>query len=219
MYSLLDEIFIQHLGYLFTFLALSVKDMLRLRVILAVAQIFAGFYQFQVGRLDVVIWNGIFTVVNIYHIIRIINERKTIFIPNEIKDIYKNIFNDFTTREFMNFWDLGKYKESHNSLLIKEGEKQKHLYLILDGNVSVKRNNKLLNNLKRGKFVAEMSLITNEPASADIYSNDNMKYIVWNQDELKHFQISNKNLWIKLHNILSKDLIDKIKTTGKNEEN
>ena len=42
-----------------------------------------------------------------------------------------------------------------------------------------------------------------------------MEYNSWNQTELKHFQTSNKNLWIKLHNILSKDLIDKIKTTGK----
>ena len=58
-----------------------------------------------------------------------------------------------------------------------------------------------------------MSLITNEPANADIYSNDDMKYIVWKQEELKHFEKTNKDLWIKLHNILSKDLIEKIKTT------
>ena len=215
MFYLIKESYIQHLGYLFTFLALSVKDMLRLRIILAIAQILLGIYQLSVSRFDVVIWNTIFTIVNIYHIIRIINERKIVFIPDEIKDIYNNIFNDFTTREFMNFWNLGKYKKSSNTLLIKEGEKQKHLYLILKGDVVVKRDEHILNNLKRGKFIAEMSLITNEPASANIYSNNNMEYIVWNQDELKHFQVSNKNLWIKLHNILSKDLIDKIKTTGK----
>ena len=215
MFDLIKESYIQHLGYLFTFLALSVKDMLRLRIILAIAQVLLGIYQLSVSRFDVVIWNTIFTIVNIYHIIRIINERKIVFIPDEIKDIYNNIFNDFTTREFMNFWNLGKYKKSSNTLLIKEGEKQKHLYLILKGDVVVKRDEHILNNLKRGKFIAEMSLITNEPASANIYSNNNMEYIVWNQDELKHFQVSNKNLWIKLHNILSKDLIDKIKTTGK----
>tara|TARA_Y100001968_G_scaffold104173_1_gene94145 strand:- start:1033 stop:1680 length:648 start_codon:yes stop_codon:yes gene_type:complete len=215
MFYLIKESYIQHLGYLFTFLALSVKDMLRLRIILAIAQILLGIYQLSVSRFDVVIWNTIFTIVNIYHIIRIINERKIVFIPDEIKDIYNNIFNDFTTREFMNFWNLGKYKKSSNTLLIKEGEKQKHLYLILKGDVVVKRNEHILNTLKRGKFIAEMSLITNEPASANIYSNNNMEYIIWDQDELKHFQVSNKNLWIKLHNILSKDLIDKIKTTGK----
>ena len=65
--------------------------------------------------------------------------------------------------------------------------------------------------MKRGKFIAEMSLITNEPASADIFSNKSLKYIAWNQDELRHLQKSNKELWIKLHNILSKDLINKIK--------
>ena len=215
MFDLIKESYIQHLGYLFTFLALSVKDMLRLRIILAIAQVLLGIYQLSVSRFDVVIWNTIFTIVNIYHIIRIINERKIVFIPDEIKDIYNNIFNDFTTREFMNFWNLGKYKKSSNTLLIKEGEKQKHLYLILKGDVVVKRDEHILNNLKRGKFIAEMSLITNEPASANIYSNNNMEYIVWNQDELTHFQVPNKNLWIKLHNILSKDLIDKIKTTGK----
>ena len=216
MQYLLDQIIIQHLGYLFTFLALSVKDMLRLRIILAIAQVLAGLYQAQIGRYDVVLWNGVFTVVNVYHIIRIINERKIIFVPNEIKDIYENIFSDFTTKEFMNFWNLGIYKDSSDSLLIKEGEKQNHLYLIIDGQVTVKRNDKILNSLGRGKFVAEMSLITNEPATADIYSDKKMKYICWNQDELKHFQVSNKDLWIKLHNILSKDLIHKIKTTNKN---
>ena len=215
MFDLIKDSYIQHLGYLFTFLALSVKDMLRLRVILAIAQILLGIYQFSALRFDVVIWNTIFTVVNIYHIIRIVNERKIVFVPDEIKDIYNDIFNDFTTKEFMNFWNLGEYKKSSDALLVKEGEKQKHLYLILKGNAIVKRNENILNTLKRGKFIAEMSLITNEPASANIYSNNNMEYIAWNQNELKHFQTSNKNLWIKLHNILSKDLIDKMKTTGK----
>ena len=217
MFILIDEIIIQHLGYLFTFLALSVKDMLRLRIILAIAQILSGLYQAQVGRYDVVLWNGIFTIVNVYHIIRIINERKIVLIPDEIKDIYEKIFSNFTSKEFMNFWSLGNYNNSSNSLIIKEGEKQNNLLLILNGEVTVKRGETILNKLGRGKFIAEMSLITNEPATADIYSNENIKYISWNQNELKHFQVSNKNLWIKLHNILSKDIIEKIKTLNHNE--
>ena len=209
----MSDYYLQHLGYIFTFLALTIKDVLWLRIILAIAQILLGIYQFFVGRMDIVIWNGIFTIVNIYHIIKIIHSRKPIYIPNEIQDIYNNIFNNFTDREFMNFWNLGEYATSSNTILIKEGEKQKGLYLILNGSITVKRNNKILNTLKRGKFIAEMSLITNEPANADIYSNDDMKYIVWKQEELKHFEKTNKDLWIKLHNILSKDLIEKIKTT------
>ena len=215
MLEFLKDNYIQHLGYLFTFLALSIKDVLWLRIMLALAQVLLGVYQLSENQLEIVFWNAIFTIVNIYHIIRIINDRKIIYIPKEIKDIYENIFNDFTTKEFMNFWNLGTYKISADSLLIKEGEKQKNLYLILSGDVSVKRHNEILNKLGRGKFIAEMSLITNEPASADIYSVKEIKYISWNQGELRHLQDSNKDLWIKLHNILSKDLIEKIKTTSK----
>ena len=75
---------IQHLGYIFTFLALSVKDVLWLRVILATAQIILGVYQFVEQRYDVVFWNAIFTFVNMYHIIRIINDRKPVEVPDEI---------------------------------------------------------------------------------------------------------------------------------------
>ena len=177
MFSLIDEIIIQHLGFIFTSLALSVKDMLRLRIILAIAQITAGVYQVMIDRYDVVLWNIVFTIVNIYHIIRIINERKIVLIPDEIKDIYENIFSDFTSKEFMNFWSLGNYNKSSDSLLIKEGEKQNNLYLILNGKVIVKRGDDILNELSRGKFIAEMSLITNEPATADIFSGEEVKYI------------------------------------------
>ena len=56
---------IQHLGYIFTFLALSVKDVLWLRVILATAQIILGVYQFVEQRYDVVFWNAITLVLSL----------------------------------------------------------------------------------------------------------------------------------------------------------
>tara|TARA_Y100001968_G_scaffold93066_1_gene83650 strand:+ start:886 stop:1458 length:573 start_codon:yes stop_codon:yes gene_type:complete len=187
-----------------------------LRIVLAVAQTLLGIYQWMEGRIDIVIWNSVFTIINCYHIYRIIDERRPIKIPYEIKDIYEKIFNNFTTKEFMNFWNLGEYKEIKDSQIILEGEKLDHLILILSGKAIVKKDEQSINTLERGKFVGEMSLITNEPASADIFSNDELKYIMWNQSQLKHFEKTNKDLWIKLHNILSKDLINKIKVFSVN---
>jgi len=208
--------FIQHIGYVFTFLAISIKDVLWLRIVLALAQILLGIYQWLEGRLDIVAWNCIFTLINCYHIYKIIDERKPIKVPNQISDIYQNIFNNFTTKEFVNFWNLGEYKVIENSQIVYEGEKQDHLILILSGNASVKIGNQFVNKLGRGKFVGEMSLITNEVASADIFSDGEMQYIMWSQDRLKHFEKTNKDLWMKLHNILSKDLIKKIKVFSVN---
>tara|TARA_A100001011_G_C14258291_1_gene821122 strand:- start:39 stop:224 length:186 start_codon:yes stop_codon:yes gene_type:complete len=56
-----------------------------------------------------------------------------------------------------------------------------------------------------------MSLISNETASADIFVKENVEFIIWDQARLRYFEKINKDLWIKLHNILSKDLIKKIK--------
>ena len=208
--------FIQHLGYIFTFVAISIKDVLWLRIVLAVAQTLLGIYQWMENRIDVVVWNSIFTIINCYHIYRIKDERTPIKIPDEIKDIYINMFKNFTTKEFINFWNLGDYKIIKNSQIVFEGKKQEHLLLILSGEASVIKENKVINTLGRGKFVGEMSLITNEPASADIISKNEIKYIMWDQQMLKHFEQTNKDLWIKLHNILSKDLIDKIKVFSSN---
>ena len=62
-----------------------------------------GVYQFIEQRLDVVL-EWVFTFVNLYHINRIINDRKPVVIPEAIKDIYENIFYNLTTKEFMKYW-------------------------------------------------------------------------------------------------------------------
>ena len=55
-------------------------------------------------------------------------------------------------KEFINFWSLGEIVSKKNKQIIKEGQKQKHLLLILSGKVQVKKNNKLINILNRGNF-------------------------------------------------------------------
>ena len=84
--------------------------------------------------------------------------------------------------------------------------------MILRGFAKVTRNEKILTMLSRGDFIAEMSFLTEEPASADVYLENNVKYIMWNQSELRHMQKSNLDFWGKLHNVLTRDLIKKIKS-------
>ena len=42
-----------------------------------------------------------------------------------------------------------------------------------------------------------MSFLTEEPASADVYLEDNVKYIMWNQEELRHMQKLNTDFFIQ----------------------
>ena len=203
---------IQHLGYIFTFLALSVKDVLWLRIILATAQIILGVYQFIEQRYDVVFWNTIFTFVNMYHIVRIINDRKPLKVPYEIQDIYKNIFFNLTSKEFMYYWNLGEFHSGINDNIINEGEKQEDLFLILEGEAIVKKNSNKIASLSRGNFIAEISFLTQEAATAYVFLDKYVKYIKWNQEKIRHFQTTNIGFWSKLHHVLTRDLIKKIKS-------
>ena len=211
MFDFFTKDSIQHLGYIFTFLALSIKDVLWLRVILATAQIILGIYQFITMRYDVVFWNLIFTCVNFYHIIRIMQERKPVKIPNEIIDIYNKLFYKMTSREFVYFWNLGEIYIDQNKTVIEEGHAVDSLYLVLEGDPLISRNSKELAKLSRGSFIAEMSLVTEEPATADVIFKEQVKCMLWNQEQIRHLKKSNPDFWIKLHDVLSADLIQKMK--------
>ena len=211
-----NEFIFVNVGFGLVFLALAIRESLWLRIILTVAYVFRLIYSFYfVGNLNISLWNVAFILVNIVMIAIILDERKIHLIPDELKDIKSTIFDALTSKEFVYLWSIGNLIEiEKNHRIIKEGIHQEKLMFILSGTAVVLRNDKVIANLSRGQFIAEMSLITNEPASADIYSNKDIQYIMWEQAELRHFEKTNKDLWIKLHNILSKDLIEKIKTTN-----
>jgi CRP/FNR family transcriptional regulator, cyclic AMP receptor protein len=52
--------------------------------------------------------------------------------------------------------------------IVEEGTMGVGFYLILDGKVEVKKKDKVLANLSRGQFFGEMSLIEEQPRTADV---------------------------------------------------
>ncbi len=52
--------------------------------------------------------------------------------------------------------------------IVKEGDDGVGFYLIVDGDVEVRRKGKLLSKLGKGDFFGEMSLIDRQPRSADV---------------------------------------------------
>ena len=68
-----------------------------------------------------------FIWVNIIQIIIRFRERQDLEIPNEIQDLYENIFNTKSHREFLYFWDSGKIYQVKKGVLINSGETQSDL--------------------------------------------------------------------------------------------
>jgi len=201
-----------HLAYLITFVALSIKDVLFLRIVLSVACLLQVIYQLGFNNNpDIAVWNALFLVTNLIQVVKLIKERAPVKIPDDIVDIYRTKFSDMTHREFLYFWSLGKQKNVTDSALIKEGEYQKSLFLILSGNAAVSRDGRVIATLHRPEFVGEISFITREPASANVDAKSILYYIEWDQEELRRVKAKNANFWTKLNQCLGEDLARKIK--------
>ena len=201
-----------NLAYLMTFTALSIKEVLWLRIILACSHsmIFINNYYYA-GNYNVAIWNSIFIIVNLVQVFRIYDDRKPRLIPDELKDFYDGIFNEFSPKEFLYFMQLGEIVKNTDKKIISSGDYQRELLLILNGTASVRREDVNIASLKRGQFIGEISFLTDQPASADVYAGkDELKYIKWDQQKIKAIKLSNHAFWIKLNSVLTNDLTRKV---------
>ena len=120
-----------HLAYLITFIALSIRDVLFLRIVLSVACCLQVVYQYGFNNNpDIAFWNASFLAINLFQVVKIIKERSPVKIPDDIVDIYRTKFSDMTHREILYLWSLGKQKDVNDVTLINEGEYQKSLFLM-----------------------------------------------------------------------------------------
>jgi len=210
------ETILVNLGYLLMLLALIVRDILWLRSILMSGQLLLAVYNFHIDNKIVACWNILFFCINTIQVIRLIRERRPIELPLDLADLHKTIFSTMSRREFLYFWHMGSIKEFSDNYIIRANQHLNELYLILLGSVNVMKDGKKLAELSKGRFIAEMSFLTGEPASADIIAEGQVRYISWNQEKLRSLEQLNPELLIKIQNILGKDLVGKIKVASNN---
>jgi len=213
-----QSVIILNLGYALTFIALAIREVLWLRVTLTAAQIsLFTYHYYYADNQSAAFWTAIFVIVNSYNIIKIILERRPKIIPDEIRDLYDGIFSSLTTREFLYFWNMGRIRFVKDEFLIHSGEKQNNLLLVLSGTANVEVNGKPIAKLDRGAFIAEISFLSGEPASADVHATDELIFISWRSERLKNMQHENPSFWMKLQHALSEDLIKKVKPQAKKD--
>ncbi|HFE64193.1 MAG TPA: cyclic nucleotide-binding domain-containing protein [Caldithrix sp.] len=200
-----------NLGYGLMLIALAVREIFWLRTILIAAQLSLFTYAIAAHNNNVAFWNFLFFVINTYQVIRLLKERRPIEIPQELEDIYANVFSTMTRREFLYFWHIGSRTEANNVQLIKQGVPLTELYFILKGKVNVIKDGRKIAELGRGSFVAEMSFLTGEPASARVVADGQIEHISWKQEKIRSLEQLNPNLFIKIQNILGRDLAGKVK--------
>lgn len=206
----MERLFV-NFGYAFMLVGITIKDILWLRIVLIFGHGFIWLYAFTTGNNPVVFWNTLFIIINGFRIINLWRERRPYQIPEHLADLYDTIFHAMSRKEFLDFWSLSRPAEYSGETIIKDGEPIGSLSLVFAGKVLVKKGNRILAQLERGKFLGEMGYLTGDAASADVVADGIVVLHSWSFHTLTKLKRDKPELLIKLQNIIGMDLSRKIR--------
>jgi len=90
------------------------------------------------------------------------------------------LFSSFSDKQLKSVIKTAKEKEfAKGDAIVREGEQTKAgFYLILEGQVEVKRGDKVLTKLGSGQFFGEMAVLDEKPRSADVLTLTDTKCLL-----------------------------------------
>lgn len=159
------------------------KNELWLRILLTAAAVGFVLWGSMIDNGSVIIWNSLFGAISIFAIVRLIHQRRSIQLSEELTRIKSHLLPTVSNRDFLAFWGLGTVRDTE-APLTTEGSQVEELMLILDGEVSVKRGDKEIARLGAMDIVGEMSFVTGEAASATVVPVGSVRVHCWSRSEL-----------------------------------
>lgn len=158
---------------------------LRVLAIIAAASTFPYFY-FQVEPLwSALFWQGCFLAVNLVNLLILLHSmRATNFDQNQFL-AYEIKFSDLKPHEvrpIFKYADQRLVEAGHT--VLKDGEKNHVLYLILTGECRVIKNGIEVAVLRQGQFVGELSFISGDTVSADVVTNKTTNLMSWDKRKM-----------------------------------
>lgn len=113
-------------------------------------------------------------------------ERRPVSLSPELESVYNSRFKNMKRRDFLNFWHFGNEICYLNAKVCEEGEDPEQLMFLVNGKADVTQGDKLLTSLESNNFIAEMSYMSECPASADVMITGTT--IVWTRKKLTEIE-------------------------------
>lgn len=201
-------------AYVFMVLSPLFRKMLWLRVTVVVSSIFFVAYGLAADARSVVVWNALFGLFHLYHVVRLVMARRAVRLRPEEQLIRDRLFPQMELEDFIYFWEMGRPQHFADEFLCRAGRTQKKLILILDGYADVtSADGEFLAEAAPNELVGEMSFLSGNPATADVRSRGELLARVWVQDDLRGLERLRPSAALSLTRSLGSALSVKVGTT------
>ncbi len=210
-----------NLANLFYIIGSSFRDQIYIRASFIAAAFFELYYDFYQGTEPLwinITWLVPLIAINSYYLIKLLYEKKTLFLEDYEQTIY---YRNFSKTNKLIFKRIIKNSErviiESNENIIKEDEDNDSFYLIVSGVASIKVKSNFITVISDGTFVGEMSFLTGHTPSATVKAETQINLLKWNKETMKKVMEEDNEVNNAFKVILSNDLIAKIK--NQNESN
>jgi hypothetical protein len=159
---------------------------LRLLAVIAAASTFPYFYFQSEPLWSALFWQSCFLSVNLVNLLVLVYSMRKGNFDEEEELAYRLKFSSLKPYEMRPIFKRAqKISLDDGEALLRDGQENRKLYLILYGHCRVSRQDIEVTMLGPGHFVGELSFVSGEPASADVVAADPVRLMAWDLNDLR----------------------------------
>ena len=186
---------------------------LRVLAIIAAASTFPYFY-FQLEPLwSALFWQGCFLAVNLFNLLILLHSMRATNFDEDEDLAYEIKFSElkpYEVRPIFKVADRTSVAAGH--VLLKDGDQNQSLFLILAGECKVIKNDAEIAVLGPGHFVGELSFLSGHAVSADVITAGDVKLMSWDKRKLGPLFKRHGLYESYFHSLCSIDVAGKLRT-------
>lgn len=158
---------------------------LRLLAIIAAASTFPYFY-FQTEPLwSALFWQSCFLTVNLVNLLILLFSMRAANFDDDEERAYKLKFSDLKPYEVRTIFKYATRSSiAAGQVLLKDGDSNEKLILIIDGHCRVLKHENEVAVLGPGQFVGELSFVSGHEVSADVIASQDTRLMAWDKQSL-----------------------------------
>ena len=202
-----------NISSLLTVASFSVRAMLPLRTLAVASQAFAiPYFMMQpVPLWTPVGWTALFMAINLYHITRILLERRPVkFAPDEQR-LYELAFGNFAPRDFLKLLKPGSWKTAApGEQVLRQGAVITQVIVPISGSVAAGQGGKNVATLGAGELIGAGIALSGQSSAFDAEFIEASRYMSWSKPDIDRFLDRNPELTRRFNDVVNRYLVAQI---------
>ena len=179
-----------HAANILLLAAYSVSDILWLRLFAVASSVAAiPYFLFQPTPLWAAFgWSVLFTGINIFQSGRLVLERRPVKLTSEEEDVRRLLFKDLRPRKVLRVLSLGSWATAApGERLLEQGRPVESLSPIVRGTVQVKKEGRVLGELREGQIVGSALILAGAKPDLDAVAMNAARLVRWGATTLDRY--------------------------------